>query len=425
MGGVALTNALLIVADDMRADLLPYMPFVNGSLRPQGAQLTNMRCNVPACNPSRAGLLTGQYARGAANGVYQNVYTELANATEDSLPVWLSDQNVTTGMFGKYLLGLGDRVQPGWDTWRVLSVDEQEAFGYTITDGTTASKPTDHQLRHLADEVSSFVATAPEPWFAYFAPTNPHVNTRELSNNPLPSSVTLFGWLRWPFTLLADTTGKPSWIASRDQFTDHELSAMRHLIRQQVREVSDLDAVIAQLCNELARAGRMDDTVIILVSDSGVFYGEQRLGDTRTSTKEHPYDAVCKTPCVLRGPGIPVGAVATTPAVLQDVTATLLAVFGATATVPQDGVDLRQLITAPDPARTTLYERKGDATFPDGVGVVTSTRKLLHWPGQGGDDEYEAYDLDADPDELVNWANDAGRSVERRALAAQLEALLT
>jgi hypothetical protein len=37
---------------------------------------------------------------------------------------------------------------------------------------------------------------------------------------------------------------------------------------------------------------------------------------------------------------------------------------------------------------------------------------------------YEAYDLDSDPDEFVNWANDDARRSERDALEAELNALL-
>ena len=39
-------------------------------------------------------------------------------------------------------------------------------------------------------------------------------------------------------------------------------------------------------------------------------------------------------------------------------------------------------------------------------------------------DRYEAYDLDIDPDELNNWANDPSRTSERDALEAALDALL-
>jgi N-acetylglucosamine-6-sulfatase len=420
-----LTNVLLVLADDMRADLLPFMPFVHTVLRSEGTQLTNMRCNVPRCDPARAGLLTGQYAQGSANGAYANESRGIPDAARDSLPVWLAD-HAHTGMVGKYLQGLGATKQPGWDTWRVLSENEQEAFGYTVTDGTTPVTPDEHQLPYLARETSEFIRTAPEPWFCCFAPTNPHITTREFVNNPRPDSITRFGWLRWPFVLLDDVSTKPSWIASRPQLRPAALSTLRNGIRQQAREVHDLDRVVAGLYADLEAAGRLEDTVIMFASDGGVLYAEQRLGNAalpNTATKNHPYDPCAKVPCIIRGRGFDPGRVRSHPAVLQDLTATILALLGATATVPQDGVDLRA--PASELAdRDTLYERKGDEEFPDGVGVVAGTRKLLRWTGREGDDRYEAYDLDTDPDELVSWANDPARRAERDRYEARLEALL-
>jgi arylsulfatase A-like enzyme len=330
-------------------------------------------------------------------------------------------------MFGKYLQGLGGTKQPGWDTWRVLLPDgEQEAYGYSVTDGSSTDTPDAHQLPHLASLVSEFVRAAPEPWFAWFAPTNPHVTTREFLNNPLPESVTRFGWLRWPFVLLEDTATKPSWIATRPPLTPSVLSRLRHGIRQQVREVRDLDAVVAGLYDDLESTGRLEDTVVVFASDGGVLYGEQRIGGSglaTTATKDQPYDACAKVPCIVRGPGFGPGEVRTHPAVLQDLTATILALAGATASVPQDGIDLRTPAAELDD-RATLYERKGDEAFPDGVGIVTATRKLLRWADQRGDDRYEAYDLDTDPDELVSWANDPTRRAERDRYDARLDALL-
>jgi arylsulfatase A-like enzyme len=225
--------------------------------------------------------------------------------------------------------------------------------------------------------------------------------------------------------LLEDASTKPSWIASRPPPTAAALSRMRHGIRQQAREVHDLDGVIRELCAALDAAGRLERTIVAFASDGGVHYGEQRIGIEGAVTparKNQPYDVCARVPCVLRGAGFAPGQVRREPAVLQDLTATVLAALGASATVELDGTDLR------DPAsglagRATLYERRGDEEFPDGVGIVDAARKVLRWAGHG-DDRFEAYDLDTDPDELVSWANDPARRAERDAYEARLDALL-
>jgi N-acetylglucosamine-6-sulfatase len=406
-----LSNVLLVLADDMRQDLLRFMPRVAELLRAEGTEFTNAYCNVPICQAARAGVLTGQEARGAANGVYQN--THLLRSTTNLLPTWFT--GVTRAMIGKVPVGY-DRVtaRPGWDTWRVLASGRaQEAYGYSIHDGSTTIAPSQHQTPYLAGEVESFVTSAPEPFLCWWAPTNPHINTSTYTNNPLPATMDRFSWVRWPFQLLESTDGKPEWIASRPPPTASGLSTLRHAIRQQIREVSDLDDRIGSVIAALDAVGRLEDTYIILVSDSGVFYGEQRLGLNQTASKDQPYDVAAKIPCVVRGPDIPAGSLNISPVNLQDVTSTITSVLGGTPTVPQHGTDLRGFIASPDPTRPILYERQASATFPDAVGVFTATRN-----------QYEAYDLDTDPHELTNWANDEARTDERNDLEAVLNGLL-
>lgn len=421
-------NVLLVLADDMRADLLPFMSFVNGVLRRSGTEYTSMRAEVPVCSPARAGMVTGQYAHRAANGVFTNTpIVDVANPALHSLPVWLA--GVTCGMFGKYTIPGVSAVQPGWDVWRVLSGNTQAPYGYELSTDGVLSNPPEHQLDLIADEVETFVTTAAEPWFCWFAPTNPHVNTSNFGNNPQPETLNKFDWVQWPYTLLEDTTGKPSWIAALGQHTPKQRRVMQTRIRRQIRETYDLDVKIQGIHAALDAAGRLQDTLIIFVSDGGVFYLEQRLpnavGTPLPSTKEMPYDAVAKVPCILSGPGVPRRLVYPYPTILQDVTATILEVFGATPSVDLDGVDLLHLLDAAHTTRSTLFQRQADALdFPDGAGIVTHTRKLIRWDDQVGTDKFEMYDLDTDPDELVNVANVPARLAERNALEALIDAAL-
>ena len=422
------TNVLLVVLDDCRKDLLPYMGFTNGQLRREGIEFTSMRCPVPVCSPVRAGLMTGRDAFRAENLVYRNSpATDAAGVATHTLPIWLKTAGVaSTGLFGKYTIP-GQTTKPnGWDTWRCLSSSTQAAYGYTIHDGTTPTTPAGHQLTYLASEVTTFVTTATQPWFCYFAPTNPHVNVTDFGNNPLPSSSLKFDWVDWPLDLLTSTTDKPSWITALAQMTPNDQALLRVQIRQQLREAHDADAVIQQIYNSLSSSGRLADTLIIVISDSGVFYGEQRLDlGGIPSIKDHPYDSVAKVPSIMRGPGVRAGSSYTHPTKIQDVTATVSSFFGATPTTSLDGVDLRALVNTPQPSRGTLYEKgAGDPTYPDGSGVVTATRKLLKWTGKAGTDEYEMYDLDTDPGEKINVANIAGRLTERNTLEAARVALL-
>ena len=66
------------------------------------------------------------------------------------------------------------------------------------------------------------------------------------------------------------------------------------------------------------------------------------------------------------------------------------------------------------------------------MGITTPTRKFwryarVHKDGStpyDASDWYEAYDLDTDPNELNNWANDMTRWTEHQQLEDALDALL-
>jgi arylsulfatase A-like enzyme len=117
-----------------------------------------------------------------------------------------------------------------------------------------------------------------------------------------------------------------------------------------------------------------------------------------------------------------------------DITATCLAIAGAKPSVPQDGVSL--LTTAQGGSRAADRVMVGSCAhiddprvdIPANVLVVadrgSGLRKLIRYDATG-DDRYEAYDIDEDPDELVNWANDPTRRAERDDLEGALDDALS
>ena len=56
-------NWLIIMADDMRYDFVQFMPNVRRFLETPGRKYTACRTNVPICQPTRAGMLSGQYSK--------------------------------------------------------------------------------------------------------------------------------------------------------------------------------------------------------------------------------------------------------------------------------------------------------------------------------------------------------------------------
>jgi arylsulfatase A-like enzyme len=416
-------NVLVILADDQRFDFLPYMPNVRRLIAMPGREFTNCRCNVGLCQPCRVGLLTGEYSK--RHGVLSNSTDSLASFDHNNtIGAWVQAAGYRTGLIGKYLNGAPGMIPKptGWDTWRQLvEPNMYNALGYDVYDGTTKSNPTAFQMDYLESETLAFIAGS-EPWFLVLAPTSPH-----FPFSPDPRDLLAWSDVRWRLVEEADVSDKPSWIRDLPALPPSAWDRFRATARSQLREATALDRALGNIVGGLSPT-TLANTFLIYGSDNGLTYGEHRSpyqGDAKNSV----YDVALRVPLVMRGPGVTPGISPEPVTMAADVTATVTAITGATAQLPADGVDLRQVVV--NPAAYTsraLLHAKGPSVFfgtaPAADGITTMTRKLFRFPSVTGTDRYEAYDLDTDPDELSNWANDPARLSERAALEAQLDALL-
>ncbi len=416
-------NVLLIMSDDQRVDFLPYMPNVRRLIGGPGREFTACRCNTPLCQPTRVSLLTGQ------NSIRHRVLGNSAGYLDafdhhNTLARWLHDAGYRTGLIGKYLNGAPPQIPKpkGWDTWRQL-VDQtdQSAVGFEVCDGTSISTPSAYQVDYLRDESLAFMAGS-EPWFLLVTPSSPHY---PFSADPSD----LFAWsdVRWRLVNEVDVSDKPSWIQAYPPLPESALNQFRATARGQLREATALDGAIGSIVEGLDHR-TLARSLVVYCSDNGLTYGEHRA-PFQGIAKNTLYDVSMRVPLVVRGPGFPAGRSDEPVSMSADLTATVVAAAGVAAGLPGDGVDLAQVVARPgDHAERALLHSKDASvefgTAPAGDAVTTATRKLCRYPLARGTDRYEAYDLDTDPDELSNWANDPARRAERDALEARLDDLL-
>ena len=114
-------NIIFILADDHRYDAMGFMNKIQGLQTPgmdklakEGAHLKNAFVSTALCSPSRASILTGQYAHS------HTVVDNDAPLPKDLkfFPQYLQQKGYQTAFLGKWHMGNSDDApQPGFDYW--------------------------------------------------------------------------------------------------------------------------------------------------------------------------------------------------------------------------------------------------------------------------------------------------------------------
>lgn len=112
-----------------------------------------------------------------------------------------------------------------------------------------------------------------------------------------------------------------------------------HLLACYDGELRWVDDTIARMLHDMQRAGRLDDTLVVVTADHGDEFHEHGSKTHRKTV----YTESVHVPLILAGPGVPRGRVIETPVGLVDVAATVLDLLGLPAT-RMDGRSLRPLM---------------------------------------------------------------------------------
>lgn len=426
-------DIVLILTDDQRWDTLQYMPNVTTLLAGRGVTFSNAFVTTPLCCPSRATILTGQYAH--RHGVLDNDAPD-GGATvfrdAQTIAVWLRNAGYRTALFGKYLNDYGALdayVPPGWSEWAARSGGPGIYYDYRLveTGGTEVQYGTDaadYSTTVFTNKAVDFIASTPLGinLFLYLAPNAPHTPA-----TPAPEDVGKFSSLapwRPPSYNEADVSDKPQWVQDLPLITNGDGGGLR---RKQIESLQAVDRALARIVEALSRAGRLSNTVIVFLSDNGLSWGEHRW----LNRKRCPYEECIRIPFVVLDPGAvgtprvdehPVLNLDLAPAILRwaEVTPPVSFPYGnrnlydllRNPGMAWRGEFLIELIGTPDPDPTLpppLYSgiRKGGAK-----GVVY----IEYASG-----ERELYDLQRDPYQLQNAYGDpiyASRIAEMQRLLA-------
>jgi arylsulfatase A-like enzyme len=187
---------------------------------------------------------------------------------------------------------------------------------------------------------------------------------------------------------------------------------IRRHISEYYAMISHLDARIGDIFEAVRRKGEMENTIFVLAGDNGLALGQHGL-----MGKQSLYEHSVRVPLVFRGPGIPRGTRTDSFAYLLDIFPTLCGLTGVEVPDTVDGVDLRPAMQSPGaPLRETLYLAYTDLMR----GVRTDHYKLVEYARGGRHTMTQLFDLEADPLELHNLAEDPGHRETLASLRREL-----
>jgi len=267
-------NVVLIVSDDHGLEALgcygnPVIKTPNlDGLAAEGVRFTNAFCTTASCSASRSVILTGMYNH--ANGQYghQHSYHHFISFPDvKSLPVLLTEAEYRTGRIGKY------------------HVAPDEVYKFDVALKGNSRSPVE-----MANNCREFVSgNDGRPFFLYFCMSDPHRSNGKAKEQP--DKPNQFGNRAEGYTGVKEVKYNPKDVIVPAFLPDSP--ECRAELAQYYQSVSRVDQGVGRLINVLKEAGKYDNTVVIYISDNGVAF---------PGAKTTLYEPGMNLPCIVRNP---------------------------------------------------------------------------------------------------------------------------
>jgi arylsulfatase A-like enzyme len=395
-------NVLIVFSDDQgHASVGCYgltdipTPHID-SIAAGGVRFTNGYVTAPVCSPSRAGLLTGRYQQrfghehnpGAADGAGLPL-------SEKTIADRFRAAGYTTGMVGKWHLGMGEKLHPlnrGFDEFfgflhgahDYLDPDRRTRKNDPLLRGRKPVEENRYLTDAFGEEAAAFVRRhRKKPWILYLSFNAVHT--------PMQAKE-----------------------ADRKRFGKIEDPRRRTYAGM----LFAMDRAVGTVLEELKRQDLLKRTLIFYISDNGGPTSQTTSSNAPLrGAKGQLYEGGIRVPWLVRWDGhLPAGKVVHEPVSSLDVVPTALAAAGIEVKKDSglDGVNLIPWLTGE--SKTTPHE-------------VLCWRSGRRWAVRAGAfklvgraKQVELFDLSTDPSESKDLAKEKPKTVERlRGLYEQWE----
>lgn len=401
-------NILLLISDDQGLDLGCYgVPIKTprlDRLAREGTRFTQAFAAVSSCSPSRAVINTGLYTH--QNGMYglqHDVHHQSLLDGIETLPAMLRRAGYATALVGKKHVG------------------PDSAFPYEAE--LVPERSGIRDVREMAIAASSFIrSTNDRPFFVTVAYSDPHRAAVDYGNDR-------------PWPGVKPVAYDPKSVPIPRHLPD--IPEVRRDLAEYYESLSRLDTGVGMILDDLAEIGRVDETLVIFLSDNGRPFA---------GAKTNLYDPGLHLPLIIRAPGAPPGVnramvswVDIVPTILDYAGvapptryplsgASLMPLLGKTSGAGRDAVfashdfhEINQYYPMRS-VRTPTHSYIANLAHPLDYPIAGDVAGSPSWKAISGDASIrlgnrtqvaylkrpaeELYDLTRDPEEIVNLAGD-------------------
>jgi arylsulfatase A-like enzyme len=421
----------------------------------EGVRFADSFVTNSLCAPGRATVLTGAYSH--VHGIRGN--SEARNAVESidpnitTYPQLLQKAGYRTAIVGKWHLShdpVGfdySCVLPGqglyFDPDFIENGKRRKIPGYA-TDVTTDLAL--NWLKQPSNKPFCLVYQHKSP-HRPFKPATRHARLYEKIDIPHPPTYNddyssrkvarEAQDMRFDVSLEGDYPEMPKGMSAADK----KNWIFQRFVKDYYGAITGVDENLGRVLNFLDDRKLTDDTVIIYTSDNGFFVGDHGWYD-----KRFMYEPSLRVPLMIRAPGAKAASVPGHMAMNIDIAPTILDYAGVEIPPTMQGRSLRPIIEGNPPAgwRQSIYysyyenswvlagkgkDAMADPSFqfftPHRIGphrgVRTGSHKLIHYYAEG--DYWELFDLQKDPNELMNLYGRADSIPITAELKQELERL--
>lgn len=411
-------NIVIVIADQFRWDCvgayglnpMDVTPNIDSIAR-RGAAFQNAVTNQPWCSPSRACLFTGQYA--TENGVWHLGPGLRPDA--NTLAKALRSQGYTANYIGKWHLAPhsvhGQGVDPlgkngvGYvppeyrggflDLWEASNVLELTSHPYEgniwDADGKLMHYAGTYRTDYLTQLAVRFLRQKHEkPFLLVVSQLEPHEQNDE--DRPVPPK---------------KYVGKQV-----NPFVPQDLRFLpgmwQELLPDYYGGIKAIDDSVGVLLKTLSEQGLSENTIVVMLSD----HGNHFLTRTYAEWKCTPHDSSIHIPLLIQGPGFDHSGMVPEVVSMVDIAPSLLDAAGVKIPDSMQGRSFMPILRSPE-GRESWRQEAFIQVANSAIGRALRTDKWTYCaidpnkhgmaaPNSGTYQEYLAYDLAADPHQLLN-----------------------